>query len=101
VSIPSGLAPDEVPIIAQTGEAVMNRRWVQNQGGKDSIAQMNRTGGVAGGGVVNNVYVEHNMSNDTAQVIDGMLSGSLRAGRGKLYEQIRGGKVAGYRARRA
>jgi TP901 family phage tail tape measure protein len=101
VSIPSGLSPDEVPIIAQTGEAVMNRRWVQNQGGKDSIDQMNRTGGVAGGGVVNNVYVEHNMSNDTAQVIDGMLSGSLRAGRGKLYEQIRGGKVAGYRARRA
>ena len=100
VSIPRGLAPDEVPIIAQTGEAVMNRQWVQNAGGKTSVDQMNRTGSSAAGGVVNNVYVEHNMSNDTAMVIDGMMSGSFRAGKGKLYEQIRGGKVTGYQARR-
>jgi hypothetical protein len=100
IMLPRGLAPDEVPIIAQAGEAVMNRNWVQNQGGKAGIDQMNRTGSSAAGGVVNNVYVEHNMSNDTAMVIDGMMSGSFRAGKGKLYEQIRGGKVTGYQARR-
>jgi TP901 family phage tail tape measure protein len=100
VSIPSGLAPDEVPIIAQTGEAVMNRRWVQNQGGKDSIDQMNRTGG-SGGGMVNNVYVEHMMSNDTAKVIDGMISNNLRSGAGKLYEKLNTGRAVGYKTRRA
>jgi TP901 family phage tail tape measure protein len=100
VSIPRGLAPDEVPIIAQAGEAVMNRRWVQNAGGKEAIDAMNQSGG-AGKGVVNNVYVEHMMSNDTAKVIDGMISDNLRSGAGKLYEKLNTGGAVGYKTRRA
>lgn len=100
VMLPRGLAPDEVPIIAQAGEAVMNRNWVQNQGGKQSIDRMNRTGG-SGGGMVNNVYVEHMMSNDTAQVIDGMISSNLKSGSGKLYEKFNTGRAVGYKTRRA
>jgi TP901 family phage tail tape measure protein len=100
VSIPGGLAPDEVPIIAQAGEAVMNRNWVRRAGGKQAIDQMNATG-QAGSGVVNNVYVEHMMSNDTAKVIDGMLSDNLRSGAGKLYEKLNSGRAVGYKTRRA
>ena len=100
VMLPRGLSPDEVPIIAQAGEAVMNRNWVQNQGGKSGIDRMNRTGGGAGG-VVNNVYVEHMMSNDTAQVIDGMISNNLKSGSGKLYEKFNTGRAVGYKTRRA
>jgi hypothetical protein len=101
VSIPGGLAPDEVPIIAQAGEAVMNRDWVQNVGGKQAINRMNRSGQPDGGGVVNNVYVEHMMSNDTAQVIDGMINNNLKAGTGKLYEKFNTGRAVGYKTRRA
>jgi hypothetical protein len=103
IMLPRGLAPDEVPIIAQAGEAVMNRNWVQNQGGKSGIDQMNRTGAGsgAGGRVVNNVYVEHMMSNDTAKVIDGLINDNLRAGAGKLYEKFNTGRAVGYKTRRA
>ena len=101
IMLPRGLAPDEVPIIAQAGEAVMNRNWVQNQGGKSGIDQMNRTGSGAGGRVVNNVYVEHMMSNDTAKVIDGLINDNLRAGAGKLYEKFNTGRAVGYKTRRA
>jgi TP901 family phage tail tape measure protein len=99
-AVPSGLAPDEVPIIAQAGEAIMNRKWVQNAGGKQAVDDMNRTGG-GGGKVVNNVYVEHMMSGDTAQVIDKLITGNLRAGAGKLYEKFNTGRAVGYKTRRA
>lgn len=45
------LSADEFPAILQTGEAVLNRRAVQNIG-ELGIQAMNRGGGVAGGSVV-------------------------------------------------
>lgn len=36
-----GLAPDEVPIIAQTGEGVLSRRGMNALGGSDSLRQLN------------------------------------------------------------
>lgn len=98
-SVPAGLALDEVPIIAQAGEAVMNRRWVQSAGGKQAIDEMNRSG--SAGRVVNNVYVEHMMSGDTAEVVDRLISGNLRAGAGRLYERLSAGAPEGYRTRRS
>ena len=98
IIVPRGLSSGEVPIIAQAGEAVMNRTWVQNAGGPAAVNRMNRTG--ESSGAVNNVYIQHNMSNDTAQVIDGLMTDSLRAGKGRMYEKINGGKIPGFRARR-
>ncbi len=99
-AVPGGLSPDEVPIIAQAGEAVMNRRWVQNAGGKQAVEEMNQSGG-PGGRVVNNVFVEHMMSGDTAQVVDSLISGNLRSGAGRLYDKFNAGRPAGYKTRRA
>ena len=78
----------------------MNRNWVRNAGGKQAVDEMNRSGG-GGGRVVNNVYVEHMMSGDTAQVVDAMISGNLRSGAGRLYDKFNAGKPAGYRPRRS
>lgn len=37
----NGLAPDEVPIIAQTGEGVLSRRGMNALGGSDNLRQLN------------------------------------------------------------
>jgi hypothetical protein len=50
----SGLAPDEVPLIAQTGEAVLSRRGVAAAGGPDVIRQFNT--GRGGGNQTINYY---------------------------------------------
>lgn len=49
----SGLAPDEVPIIAQTGEGVLSRRGMQALGGSDNLRRLNKGQGIGGGGTVN------------------------------------------------
>lgn len=51
----SGLAVDEVPIIAQSGEGIISRRGMAAMG-TSSFARMNR-GENVGGGVVNNFYI--------------------------------------------
>lgn len=51
----NGLAPDEVPIIAQTGEGVLNRA-AMNRIGNDNLRRLNRGQGMAGGGG-GNVYL--------------------------------------------
>jgi hypothetical protein len=51
----SGLAPDEVPIIAQTGEGVLSRKGMRALGGSDNLKALNRGEGVEGGGVTINV----------------------------------------------
>jgi len=99
-AVPGGLASDDVPIIAQAGEAIMTREWTKNAGGKAGVEAQNRAGGPAGG-VVNNVYVEHMMSGDTAQVVDSLISGNLRSGAGRLYDKFNSGRPAGYKTRRA
>jgi len=50
-----GLAPDEVPIIAQTGEGVLSRRGMNALGGSDNLRALNSGEGVSGGGVTINV----------------------------------------------
>ena len=50
-----GLAPDEVPIIAQTGEGVLSRRGMNSLGGSDNLRALNGGEGVSGGGVTINV----------------------------------------------
>lgn len=51
----SGLAPDEVPIVAQTGEGVLSRRGMSALGGPDNLKALNRGEEFKGGGVTINV----------------------------------------------
>jgi len=50
-----GLAPDEVPILAQTGEGVLSRRGMSALGGSDNLRALNRGEGIQGGGVTINI----------------------------------------------
>ena len=50
-----GLAPDEVPIVAQTGEGVLSRRGMSALGGPESLRALNRGEEVKGGGVTINI----------------------------------------------
>ncbi|MFH1776333.1 MAG: hypothetical protein ABH952_02055 [Candidatus Omnitrophota bacterium] len=51
----SGLAPDEVPIIAQTGEGVLSRRGMRSLGGSNNLRALNRGESVQDGGITINV----------------------------------------------
>ncbi|MFA5100165.1 MAG: hypothetical protein WC547_04705 [Candidatus Omnitrophota bacterium] len=51
----SGLAPDEVPIIAQTGEGVLSRRGMQGVGGSDNLRALNNGESIRGEGITINV----------------------------------------------
>ncbi|MBI4970746.1 MAG: hypothetical protein HZC17_02780 [Candidatus Omnitrophica bacterium] len=51
----SGLAPDEVPIIAQTGEGVLSRRGMQGVGGSDNLRALNSGESIRGEGITINV----------------------------------------------
>ena len=51
----SGLAPDEVPIIAQTGEGVLSRRGMQGVGGSDNLRALNNGDSIRGEGITINV----------------------------------------------
>jgi len=48
-----GLAPDEVPIVAQTGEGVLSRRGMSALGGSESLKALNRGEEVRGGVTIN------------------------------------------------
>ena len=50
-----GLAPDEVPIIAQTGEGILSRRGMRNIGGSDNLRAINRGEGFSGTNITVNV----------------------------------------------
>ena len=55
--IGSSLSPGEVPIIAQTGEAVLSRRGVASIGGESGVNRINQGGDFSsGGGMTVNVY---------------------------------------------
>ena len=51
----NGLAPDEVPIIAQTGEGMLSRRGMQALGGSDNLRTLNRGEQVERGGITINI----------------------------------------------
>jgi len=51
----SGLAPDEVPIIAQTGEGVLSRRGMRAVGGSDNLRALNNGESIQGEGITINV----------------------------------------------
>ena len=50
-----GLAPDEVPIIAQTGEGVLSRKGMRALGGSDTLRDLNEGKHLGQGGVTINV----------------------------------------------
>lgn len=52
----SGLAVDEVPIIAQTGEGILSRRGMNNLGGAPVLNRLNNGQSSSGGGIQVNVY---------------------------------------------
>jgi len=51
----SGLSPDEVPIVAQTGEGILSRRGMRALGGSDSLRALNRGESVPNRGVTINI----------------------------------------------
>ena len=51
----SGLVPDEVPIIAQTGEGILSRQGMRALGGPDNLKSLNRGEGAGAGGVTINI----------------------------------------------
>jgi len=51
----AGLAPDEVPIIAQTGEGILSRQGMRALGGPDNLKSLNRGEGSGAGGVTINI----------------------------------------------
>ena len=52
----NGLAVDEVPIIAQSGEGVLSRRGMSALGGEGELNRLNKGEGIGGGDVNVNVY---------------------------------------------
>jgi len=50
-----GLAPDEVPIVAQTGEGILSRRGMSALGGSENLKALNRGEETKGSGVTINV----------------------------------------------
>jgi len=51
----NGLAPDEVPIIAQTGEGILSRQGMRALGGPDNLRALNRGEETGAGGVTINI----------------------------------------------
>lgn len=51
-----GLAVDEVPIIAQSGEGILSRRGMANLGGEYALNRLNAGEGYGGGDIYVNVY---------------------------------------------
>lgn len=56
----SGLAPDEIPIIAQSGEGIVSRKGMATIGGSDSLRAINSGKGSGGGGMT--VIVQQTIS---------------------------------------
>ncbi len=52
-----GLALDEVPIVAQTGEAVLSRQGVAGLGGPPAVEALNAGGALGGGAVTKNITI--------------------------------------------
>jgi nitrogen fixation protein FixH len=50
-----GLAPDDVPIVAQTGEGILSRRGMSALGGSENLKALNRGEDIKGSGVTINV----------------------------------------------
>jgi len=90
------LGMDEVPIIAQAGEAILNRAAVATVGGAGGVAAIN-----AGQMPVNNFYLspQYLYAKDADEVMDDMLARRMGDKIGKTYKKTRGGTV-GFRKRR-
>lgn len=89
----SGLSPDEVPIIAQTGEGVLSRKGMRAVGGSDNLRRLNSGEGLGGGGqtiVVNQVIQAWDASDvyRNRRVISNALIGEIR-NNGKLRKAIK------------
>lgn len=88
--------PGDVPIIAQVGEAVLNRAAVSRVGGEAGVNALNK--GLGGKSQpTNNFYIGHMMSTDTESVIDSMMVDSHRRG-GLFSKVINQGVVPGFKS---
>ena len=54
----AGLAPDEVPIIAQTGEGVLSRKGMRAIGGSNNLRKLNSGGSTGGQTIVINQVIQ-------------------------------------------
>jgi hypothetical protein len=87
----SGLAVDEVPIIAQTGEGVLSRRGMSALG-RSNFEQLNRGKSIGGGETVVNYYI---YANDAKSFVS-MLYQNKEAIHGLVTENVaRNGAIRG------
>lgn len=82
-----GLAVDEVPIIAQTGEGILSRRGMQALGGTGALNALNSGQGI-GGATSINIYIasaamdSQQTISDTAETLGFEIERALRRSRG-------------------
>ena len=92
------LKSDEVPIVAQVGEAVLSRAGVAAAGGEGGVNAMNA--GQGGQTVHNNiVQVQYLFGEEAADVVDRLQGESLRRGTGQVAGAINRGRVSGFAAK--
>ncbi len=96
VKAPS-LASDEVPIIAQVGEAVLSRSGVAAAGGEAGINALNK-GKSSGNSFIFNIG--HMFAESSKEVIDKMIGQNLDDGNGILNSKLSSGSVSGFKPRR-
>lgn len=80
-----GLAVDEVPIIAQTGEGVLSRRGMSALGGEGALNRLNA--GQGGGNSSTSIYIENALFKNDGDTEDTLLTIS------RLIEQKRRARV--------
>lgn len=92
----TGLAPDEVPIVAQTGEGVLSRRGMSAIGGSDRLRRINQGEGIGGDGgqtvIINQVIKAWDASDvyRNRKVISSALANEIR-NNGNLRKAIKEG----------
>jgi len=89
------LGANEVPTILEAGEGVIRKEVMSALGGRAGIDAINRGQGIGGNTIINNLRIDHMMSEDTEKVVDGMQSNSIRKGTGRMNQIIQGGNVTG------
>ena len=89
------LGGSEVPAILEAGEGVIRKEIMAAMGGEAAINSINAGRGAGGNVVVNNLNVNHMLSDDTPKVLDRMNSDSYRKGIGRMTQIIDGERVAG------
>ena len=75
----TGLAIDEVPIIAQAGEGILSRRGMRRLG-LDGLHALNHGAGLGGGVSIGDVHVHMGAEADEAEVAEAIIRKLRRSG---------------------